>query len=100
MPDALQIGQRHDRLAVTLELVQRKAVVSHKFWEQTDTFHCPLLPPQIGQRHDCLAVTLELPFKDTIAAPENEQGWSPERSMRLGGAMLDAILAVVPQLRS
>lgn len=27
------------------------------------------------------------------------QGWSPERSMRLGGAMLEAVLAVVPQLR-
>lgn len=27
------------------------------------------------------------------------QGWSPERSMKLGGAMLEAVLAVTPQLR-
>ena len=27
------------------------------------------------------------------------QGWSPERSMRLGGSMLDAVLAVAPKLR-
>lgn len=27
------------------------------------------------------------------------QGWSPERSRKLGGAMLEAVLAVAPRLR-
>jgi hypothetical protein len=29
----------------------------------------------------------------------NLQGWSPERSQRLGGDLLDAVLAVAPTLR-
>lgn len=54
---------------------------------------------QVGQRFDCLSYTLEQPFKDNANLPDPEQGWSPERSMRLGGSMLDAILAVAPNLR-
>lgn len=53
----------------------------------------------MAQRFDCLALTLEMPFKDTAGAPEPVQGWSPERSARLGAAMLDAVVAVLPKLR-
>ena len=42
---------------------------------------------------------LQMPFKDTADSPDPLQGWSPERAARLGGSMLDAVLAVVPQLR-
>jgi hypothetical protein len=41
----------------------------------------------------------EMPFKDTADSPEPIQGWSPERSMKLGASMLHAVLAVLPQLR-
>ncbi len=53
----------------------------------------------VGQRYNCLAFTLEMPFKDVHYAREPVQGWSPERSVRFGAAMLNAILAVVPDLR-
>ena len=48
--------------------------------------------------YDCLAMTLEMPFKDNANAPDAEFGWSPDRSADLGGAVLDAMLAVVEEL--
>lgn len=45
----------------------------------------------LAHRFDCLAMTLEMPFKDTVDTPDFEQGWSPERSMRLGEACVNAI---------
>ncbi|GGA74925.1 hypothetical protein GCM10011369_15980 [Neiella marina] len=45
----------------------------------------------IAERFDCLAMTLEMPFKDTVETPDYEQGWSPERCMRLGEACVNAI---------
>ncbi|MEW5306259.1 MAG: hypothetical protein WDW36_008735 [Sanguina aurantia] len=53
----------------------------------------------VGARFGCLAVTLEMPFKDATGLPEPLQGWSPERSSRLGAAMLGAVLEVLPALR-
>lgn len=49
---------------------------------------------QVGERYRCLSATLEMPFKDTIETPDESAGWSPERSMRLGASMLDALLEV------
>ncbi len=46
----------------------------------------------VGQEFGCLAVTLEMPFKDNANLPDEERGWSPERSMLLGAAMLQPIL--------
>jgi murein tripeptide amidase MpaA len=46
-----------------------------------------------GHRFGALAATLELPFKDNAEAPEPATGWNGERSMRLGEALLVALLA-------
>ncbi len=51
-----------------------------------------------AHRYDCLAMTLEMPFKDNADATDAEEGWSPDRSAELGGAVLDAIADVVGQL--
>ena len=48
--------------------------------------------------YDCLAMTLEMPFKDNANLPDEEFGWSPDRCAKLGGAALDAMLAVVDDL--
>ncbi|GGO82962.1 hypothetical protein GCM10011348_25560 [Marinobacterium nitratireducens] len=47
----------------------------------------------VGKRFGCPAMTLEMPFKDNDLRPDPEQGWSPERSARLGASLLDAVLA-------
>ena len=44
----------------------------------------------VAARFSCLAMTLEMPFKDNADLPEASEGWSPERSVRLGAAALDA----------
>ncbi|MFT7116964.1 MAG: murein tripeptide amidase MpaA [Rhodoferax sp.] len=53
----------------------------------------------VGQNFDCLAFTLEMPFKDNANLPDEDTGWSGERSRHLGASALLPILAVVDQLR-
>lgn len=53
----------------------------------------------IAERFGCLTVLLEMPFKDQIDAPDMRTGWSPQRSARLGRAMLEPIAASLPGLR-
>lgn len=52
----------------------------------------------VAHSYDCLAMTLEMPFKDNADLPDEAFGWSPDRCARLGGSVLDAMLAVVDQL--
>jgi murein tripeptide amidase MpaA len=53
----------------------------------------------IAETHGCLAMTLEMPFKDNANDPDELEGWSPVRAMKLGAAALDALYAVVEDLR-
>ena len=53
----------------------------------------------VAEKFACLALTLEMPFKDHADLPEPRAGWSPERSHRLGAASLEALNAVVDDLR-
>lgn len=53
----------------------------------------------VAQRFDCLALTLEMPFKDNADAADPVQGWSPGRCERLGASAIDALMAVVDELR-
>ena len=49
----------------------------------------------IGHTFKCVSLTLELPFKDNANLPDSLVGWDGARSMRLGEAMLQPILASV-----
>ncbi len=51
-----------------------------------------------AQEFTCLSMTLEMPFKDTINTPDEDYGWSPERSAALGRACLDALWARIDDL--
>ncbi|WP_374351823.1 M14-type cytosolic carboxypeptidase [Chitinimonas sp.] len=53
----------------------------------------------VGQEFDCLAYTIEMPFKDNANLPDEEYGWSGERSKKLGAGVLLPVLAVVGKLR-
>lgn len=53
----------------------------------------------VGNQFKCLAYTLEMPFKDNANLPDDDFGWSGQRSLRLGESILNAILAVSPALR-
>lgn len=53
----------------------------------------------LANEFGCLAMTLEMPFKDNADLPDLEHGWSPERCRKLGAANLEAMLALVGQLR-
>ena len=54
---------------------------------------------QVAHRFGCLAMTLEQPFKDNAIAPDPIHGWSPARCRGLGAAALDALAAVIGDLR-
>ncbi len=53
----------------------------------------------VAETFGCLSLTLEMPFKDNADKPEPEFGWSPERSRAFGAAHLDAIAAILDDLR-
>jgi murein tripeptide amidase MpaA len=53
----------------------------------------------IAERFGCISMTLEMPFKDVADGTEQRQGWSPARSQALGRSCLDAIYAVLGDLR-
>lgn len=53
----------------------------------------------IAHRFGCLAMTLEMPFKDTADTPDEIQGWSPERCVRLGSSTLNAIHRTLDSLQ-
>ncbi|MDO4878621.1 MAG: M14-type cytosolic carboxypeptidase [Neisseria sp.] len=53
----------------------------------------------VGGRFACLSYTLEMPFKDNDNLPDDDFGWNGQRSLRLGEAVLSAVLAVLPVLR-
>jgi murein tripeptide amidase MpaA len=51
----------------------------------------------VAHHFQCLSLTLEMPFKDNANLPDQRAGWNGARSMRLGEAMLPAVLAHLTQ---
>ncbi|PIP80768.1 MAG: hypothetical protein COW84_03435 [Gammaproteobacteria bacterium CG22_combo_CG10-13_8_21_14_all_40_8] len=47
----------------------------------------------VGEHFKCVSLTLEMPFKDHIDLEDTVYGWSPERSEKLGEALLGALNA-------
>jgi murein tripeptide amidase MpaA len=54
---------------------------------------------QLAERYGCVSMTLEMPFKDNFDLPDPLYGWSPERSKFLAFACLEALYAILPELR-
>ena len=55
---------------------------------------------QLAQRYGCVSMTLEMPFKDNVNLPDAVYGWSPQRSRYLAAACLDALHAILPELKA
>ncbi|MEO5613088.1 MAG: M14-type cytosolic carboxypeptidase [Sphingomicrobium sp.] len=55
---------------------------------------------QLAERFGCVSMTLEMPFKDNFNLPDPVYGWSPQRSKYLAAACLDALHAMLPDLKS
>jgi murein tripeptide amidase MpaA len=55
---------------------------------------------QLAERYGCVSMTLEMPFKDNINLPDEVYGWSPQRSKYLGYACLDALHAILRELKA
>jgi len=45
----------------------------------------------IANHYGIFSTTLEMPFKDNADLPDEAQGWSPERCIRLGRAFVDGL---------
>ena len=54
----------------------------------------------ICEHFGCLAFTLEMPFKDNANLPDHHFGWSRQRSLKLGEAILSPIYATSQYLRA
>ncbi len=55
---------------------------------------------QLAERYGCVSMTLEMPFKDNADLPDPIYGWSPERSKHLARDCLDALHAILPELKA
>jgi murein tripeptide amidase MpaA len=55
---------------------------------------------QLAERYGCVSMTLEMPFKDNFNLPDPVTGWSPQRSKFLSYACLDALRAILPDLKA
>jgi murein tripeptide amidase MpaA len=55
---------------------------------------------QLAERYGCVSMTLEMPFKDNFDLPDPVYGWSPQRSKYLAFACLDALHAMLPELKA
>jgi murein tripeptide amidase MpaA len=55
---------------------------------------------QLAERYGCVSMTLEMPFKDNFNLPDDVYGWSPQRSKYLGYSCLDALHAILPELKA
>ena len=54
---------------------------------------------QLAERYGCVSMTLEMPFKDNFNLRDDIYGWSPQRSKHLAYACLDALHAILPELK-
>ena len=55
---------------------------------------------QLAERYGCVSMTLEMPFKDNFDLPDEVYGWSPQRSKYLAYSCLDALHAILPELKA
>ena len=55
---------------------------------------------QLAERYGCVSMTLEMPFKDNFDLPDEVYGWSPARSKHLAYACLEALHAMLPELKA
>ncbi|MEO7564252.1 MAG: M14-type cytosolic carboxypeptidase [Sphingomicrobium sp.] len=55
---------------------------------------------QLAERFGCVSMTLEMPFKDNFDLPDQVYGWSPQRSKYLAHSCLDALRAILPELKA
>ena len=55
---------------------------------------------QLAERFGCVSMTLEMPFKDNMDLPDETYGWSPQRSKFLAWSCLDALHAILPELKA
>ncbi|MEO1222717.1 MAG: M14-type cytosolic carboxypeptidase [Pseudomonadota bacterium] len=53
----------------------------------------------LGETFDAVALLYELLFKDTAKTPDPLHGWSPARSYKFGHSTLDALYAIIDNLR-
>jgi murein tripeptide amidase MpaA len=53
-----------------------------------------------AETFDSIAMTLEMPFKDNADLPDEVFGWSPDRCRHLARACLDALHAVLDDLKN
>ncbi|WP_260483210.1 M14 family metallopeptidase [Sphingomicrobium flavum] len=55
---------------------------------------------QLAERYGAISMTLEMPFKDNEDLPDPVYGWSTERSKYLAHHCLDALHALLPDLKA
>ena len=53
---------------------------------------------QVAERFGAVAMTMEMPFKDNKFLPDDEHGWSPERSIQLARDCLATLAEMIDEI--
>jgi murein tripeptide amidase MpaA len=91
---ALQKTFLDDLLSASPDFQTAQGYADNRFDDELLT----LASKWVANQFNCVALTLEMPFKDNANAPDEQRGWSAERSKRLGALLLYPILAHLRRL--
>ncbi|RUO60289.1 M14 family metallopeptidase [Pseudidiomarina insulisalsae] len=96
--------ERHERLAATFKetllAITPEFQVEHGYEvDAPGEANLTIASNAVAQRFNCLAFTLEMPFKDNANLPDEDFGWSANRSVQLGADIVSAVYAVANNLR-
>jgi murein tripeptide amidase MpaA len=90
----------HDRYCEVLKAANPDFQTEHGYPRASpDTATLTMASKHVAHAFGCLAMTLEQPFKDSAITPDPINGWSPGRCAALGRSCLDALCAVIDDLR-
>ena len=98
------LDKRQLATRATFDATLAAACPDHSTEFEFERLHSKSVQPYLcsswtAMRFGCLAMTLEMPFKDNVKVADPRNGWSPAHCRRLGRATLDALEAVLDDLR-
>jgi murein tripeptide amidase MpaA len=88
-----------ERFEAALRVASPDFQSEHGYPPERDAGDYSIANNWVSDRFGCLSMTLEQPFKDLADSPPTPWGWSPQRGAKLGASTLDALAAIIDDLR-
>lgn len=94
-----KLADLNDRFGFAMMRVNPDFQMEHGYpAEEPGKANMTMCSNYVAETFNCLAITLEMPFKDTADTLQPLQGWSPERSQKLGASAIDGLYEILDEL--